>query len=760
MTQLRLPVWLTFGIAAALQAQSPASGDWSAYGHDAAGTRFSPLTQITPANVSTLRPAWIYRTGDRLIGRGRFEATPLMADGTLYFATPLSQVIALDPATGAVRWRFDARIDISRDYGDMATRGVAIWIDQSHPHADCARRVFLATLDARLLALDAATGHLCGGFGNHGSVDLQAGIRPAPEYPGEYEVTSPPAIAGDLVIVGSAIADNHRLDAPSGMIRAYDARTGLERWRWDPIPRGSGAPGRETWVGNGADRTGAANAWSVFSVDGAHDLVFIPVGSASPDFYGGGRRGQNHWADAVVALRASTGKFVWGFQVAHHDLWDYDVPAQPVLFTLRRGGRSIPALAQVTKIGHLFVLNRLTGESLFPVEERPVPQTDLSGEEASPTQPFPAAAFRLVPESLPPGDVFGTSPENLAACRDAVSGLRNDGVFTPPTRNGSLMYPGNLGGSTWSSAAVDESRGVLITPLNHLPFVVMEVPRDEAQAAIDAHPGWEVGRQHGTPYIMLRRPLLSPDRVPCSRPPWGVLTAVDLNGGTVKWSVPLGRIPWVSSPEAEHWGSVNLGGAVITASGLVFIAATLDHRLRAFDRESGRELWNTLLPVGGYALPMTYEVAGRQYVVISAGGHDRLDPLLGDYVIAYALPAPGAPTPDTTIRPVAGTYAGEIRSGGDRHVTTLTIRGSGDSLTGTIEFTTPTSTGTVTGRQVGDTVWLTIPFHSSENQCDGTLMARGELVNEGRLLDGGVTFSGPCSTGTPPDSGAFGLWRK
>jgi quinoprotein glucose dehydrogenase len=742
-------VTLFLNLPRAAAAQGASAGDWPAYGHDAGGSHYAPLAQITRANVRDLRLAWVYRTGELVQGRSRFEATPLAVAGTLYLATPLGTVIALDATRGTERWRYNPRIDLTGDYGDFANRGVSTWVDQRRAAgARCRRRIFVATVDARLIALDGATGTACDDFGAHGTVDLTRDLFNAPEYVGEYAVTSPPAVVGDLVIVGSSVADNHRTNAPNGVVRAYDARTGTERWSWDPIARAPGAPG-------------AANAWSVISADPARDLVFVPVGSASPDYYGGLRLGDNRWANSVVALRASSGRFVWGFQVVHHDLWDYDVPAQPALFTLRRGGRNIPAVAVATKMGHLFILDRLTGKPLFPVEERPVPPSDVPGEEAWPTQPFPASPFRLVPEGITPVEAFGVTPEVKEQCRALIASLRSDGIFTPPALKGMVVYPGNLGGSNWSGVAVDERRGLILAPTNRLAMIVTLVPRDQLHAAHMAHPDVEVGRMSGTPYGMLRDLLWTPEQRLCVPPPWGTLAAIDVSAPRVRWQTPLGSMPQVAGVAgSERWGSVNLGGAMITAGGLVFIAGTLDRHLRAFDEETGAELWSAALPTSAHALPVTYTANGRQYVVIAAGGHDRLPTAQGDFVLAFTLPGAGAPVPDTATYPGAGVFRGEMRSGGDRHVTTLTLRPEGDSLGGTIEFTLPTSTGTVAGRQVGDTLRLTIPFHSAEKRCDGTLALRGELANGGRLLDGWIMFSGPCSTGTPPDSGAFGLWRE
>ncbi|OLB16822.1 MAG: hypothetical protein AUH07_00165 [Gemmatimonadetes bacterium 13_2_20CM_70_9] len=735
--------------ASGAAAQQGGAGDWPAYGRDPGGSRYAPLARITRSNVRDLRLAWVYRTGDLLQDRARFEATPLAVEGALYLATPLGTVIALDAARGTERWRYDPRVNLHGDYGDFANRGVATWVDQTRaPGAPCRRRIFVATVDARLIALDGARGKVCPDFGSQGTVDLTRDLLNAPEYAGEYEVTSPPAVVGDVVIVGSSVADNHRTNAPNGVVRAYDASTGRQRWSWDPIARAPGAPG-------------AANAWSVLSVDPARDLVFVPVGSASPDYYGGARPGDNRWANSVVALRASTGRFIWGFQVVHHDLWDYDVPAQPVLFTLRRGSARIPAIAVATKMGHLFILDRLTGKPLFPVEERPVPPSDVPGEEAWPTQPFPADPFRLVPEGLTAADAFGVTPEAQEQCRALIASLRSGPIFTPPSLKGTVVFPGNLGGSNWSGVAIDERRGLIVAPTNRLAMMVTLVPRGQLHAAHMAHPNVEVGAMNGSPYGLLRDVVWIHERQLCTPPPWGTLAALDLTGAPhVRWQTPLGTLPWLKSvPGSQAWGSVNLGGAMITAGRLVFVAGTLDQRLRAFDEETGDELWSAPLPAGAHALPMTYLAGGRQYVVIAAGGHDRLPSPIGDYLLAFTLPGPGAPVPDRATYAAAGVFVGEMRSGADRHATTLTLRAEGDSLAGTIEFTVPAATGTVTGRQAGDTLWLTIPFHSPEKRCDGTLGLRGELANGGRLLDGWLLFTGPCS-GTPPDSGALSLWRQ
>ncbi|HYL22181.1 MAG TPA: pyrroloquinoline quinone-dependent dehydrogenase, partial [Gemmatimonadales bacterium] len=645
-------------------------------------------------------------------------------------------------------WRYDARIALGGDYGDFANRGVSTWLDpQTAAGADCHRRLFLATVDARLIAMDAATGHPCADFGPGGAVDLTRDLMSAPEYAGEYEVTSPPTIVRDLVIVGSSVADNHRANAPNGVVRAYDARTGEERWSWDPIARAPGMPG-------------AANAWSVFSADVARDLVFVPIGSASPDYYGGARPGDNRWANSVVALRASSGRFVWGFQVVHHDLWDYDVPAQPVLFTLRRGGRQIPAVAVATKMGHLFILDRVTGKPLFPVEERAVPSSDVPGEETWPSQPFPADPFRLVPEGIKPADAFGVTPEAKEECRALIASLRSEGIFTPPALKGMIAFPGNLGGSNWSGVAIDERRGLILAPTNRLAMVITLVPRDQLHAVHMAHPDVEVGRMIGTPYGMLRDLLWSPDHRLCNPPPWGTLAAVDVNAPRLRWEVPLGHMPQVAGiAGSDRWGSVNLGGAMVTGGGLVFIAGTLDHQLRALDEETGQELWSAPLPAGGHALPMTYTADGRQYIVIAAGGHDRLPTGQGDYVLAFTLAGAGAPVPDTTPGPAAGDYTAEFRIGGAKITGPLAVRAAGDSLVGKLTTDSLEVTGPVQVERVGSDITLGFAFTYPAKGCNGTLRGRGEYANGGRLIEGPIELAGTCG-GDEGGHGAFSLRRR
>ena len=621
--------------------------DWPAYGGDALGSRYSPLAEITRDNVRRLRVAWTFHTGETpaAVPTRRptaFEATPIVVDGALYLATPLGRVFALDPATGQVRWRFDARVDPASGFGDFTSRGVSTWLDPAAaPDVPCRRRILVATVDARLIALDARDGTPCAGFGENSTVDLRRALRNAPASREEYEVTSPPAVIGGLVIVGSGIADNNRTQAASGEVRAYDARTGALRWTWDPVPQDLADPGWATWQGADAHRTGAANAWSVIAADPERDMVVVPTSSASPDYFGGERRGANLYANSVVALRASTGARLWHFQVVHHDLWDYDVPAPPALVTLTRDGQQLSAVLQVTKTGQLFVLNRESGAPIFPVEERRVPGNAVPGEEAWPTQPF-SSLPALSPLRFSASDAWGMTPLDRRACRNAMLPLRNDGIFTPPSLQGTMVVPSNIDGAHWGGLTYDPERQIVVVPVNRVATVVQLIPRERYDRA---EPGWEYAPMRGTPYVIRRRILLSPLGLPCTPPPFGALVAISLATGQKVWEVPLGTTRdlfaskiWM--PLAFRWGTPNLGGPILTGGGLVFIGAAMDNYLRAFDVETGHELWRGRLPAGAQATPMTYRVANdpRQFVVISAGGHGRLGTSRGDAVVAFALP--------------------------------------------------------------------------------------------------------------------------
>ena len=619
-----------FLFPALLAAQTATEAGWPTYGNDPGGTRYSPARQIDRGSVAQLKVAWTYRTGalpydEDLDKKAAFEATPILIDGKLFLSTPYDHVIALNAVSGTKLWEFDPKLEHPHGFSEVTSRGVSAWRDESAKAGKgqaCAWRIFIGTLDARLIALDSETGRPCLDFGTGGEVDLTTDVKMRD--PGDYQVTSAPAIYKDLVITGSSEGDNRAVTLERGIVRAFDVRTGKLRWTWDPI-----AP----WAYQNTPRTGAGNAWSTLSVDAPRDFVFIPTGSASPDYYGGFRKGDNKWANSVVALRASTGEFVWGFQVVHHDLWDYDVASQPTLFAWKDG---TPAIAITTKMGRVFVLNRLTGAPLLPVEERSVLKSGIPGEESWPTQP--ASAISLVPEKLSVEDAWGKDDREKQWCAEQIKGARSGDIFTPPSLEGTLVFPSNVGGVNWGSAAYDQQRHLLFVDTNRLPIFVKMIPRaelDEARknATDSDRLHGEFARQTGAPFAMFRTPLLSPSGLPCNAPPWGTLAAVDLFEGRKVWDVPLGSlIPGMKT------GTTTLGGPMVTAGGIVFTAAAMDNYLRAFDSETGKEIWAYQLPAGGQATPMTYSVGGKQYVVIAAGGHGKLGTKQGDYVIAFTLP--------------------------------------------------------------------------------------------------------------------------
>ena len=614
------------------------------------GTHFSGLADITPENVKMLEVAWRYRTGDVSANEGgragtAFEATPIMVDGVVYVSTPYSRVIALDAETGAELWAFDPVIDRSDASGSMVTnRGVSTWADPTRPTGSaCSRRVFIATHDSRLFALDAATGEPCQDFGECGMVDLRIGLERIEGRENDLRQTAPPTLIRGLVVVGSAILDSQDADAPSGMVRAYDARTGEMRWGWEPLVEVGGTGIEGEWV-----PAGAANTWATIVADSERDLLFVPTGSASPDHYGGMRPGDNRFANSLVALRGSTGEVVWHYQMVHHDLWDYDLPSPPALITVEREGREIPAVVQSTKMGYLFVLHRETGKPLFPVLEQPVPASDVPGEWTSPTQPIPTLPLPLAPQGLTPDDAWGLTPIDRMLCRKAIEGFRSEGVYTPPSLRGTIVNPGFIGGMEWGGVAHDPSSNLIVTNTNRVTMVASLVHRKEyaeVEAGLDTKSS--LAEQRRTPFGTKRSALLSPLKIPCNPPPWGMLHAVDAQTGELKWEVPLGMVQdLVKVPTPRRWGSPNLGGSIITG-GLVFIGATMDRRFRAFDLETGERVWEAKLPASAQSTPLTYRArpGGRQFVVIAAGGHSGLTSSLGDYVIAFALPQA---TPEAT----------------------------------------------------------------------------------------------------------------
>lgn len=619
---------------------------WPTYGGDPGGARYSALDQIDAGNVRELEPAWTYRTRafegrEDVIGRTAFEATPILADRRLYLCSPFNEAIALDPGTGEEIWRYDPNISKDmRPANQFVCRGVSYWKDNlAPPDAVCGARIFMATNDGRVVALDAATGQPCDSFGENGQVTVAPSM--SLRWPGEFQITSAPAITRDVVIVGTSISDNLRADAPHGTVHAFDARTGSPVWTFDPIPRSPDDPAFSTWEDNSAERTGHANVWSTISVDETRGWVFLPTSSASPDFFGGLRPGDNRNTNSVVALDATTGELIWSFQTVHHDIWDYDIPSQPGLYSIWKDGRRQDVVAQPTKTGMIFVLDRDTGEPVLPVEERPVPQDGAEGEWLSATQPFAPNPGLIVPDTLAASEAFGITGIDKAACADLIHNARSEGLYTPPTEQGTIVRPFTGGGANWGGAAFDPSRNLVVINMSNLAHLIRLIPADQVRAVAETSHDAEISPQEGAPFGMSREIMMSPLGLPCSPPPWGVLAAVDIERGELVWRRPIGSTRDIAPMGIDlPLGTPNLGGPLVTAGGLVFLGATIDSYLRAFNIETGDLLWKASLPASAQATPMTYEWEGRQYVVIAAGGYGNVDSRMGDYVVAFALPQP------------------------------------------------------------------------------------------------------------------------
>lgn len=627
--------------------------DWPSYGRTPFGDRHSPLAEINTGNVSQLEVAWRFHTGEggpqfRTKAPTALEVTPLVFHGTMYLSTPLGRVFALDPTTGAQRWVYDPQIDRAINFGDFANRGVALWLDSTAASGSrCSLRIFVATIDTRLIALDAASGTPCSEFGQQGTVQLRNGLRNPPANASEYEETSPPTVVGGVVVVGSAVADNNRIDAASGEVRGFEARTGALRWTWDPVPQDSTNGAWGTWIGPNAHRTGAANAWTIFAADPVRNVVFVPTSSPSVDYFGGERKGRNGYANSIVAIDVATGAMLWQFQTVRHDLWDYDNASPPALVTLQLDGRPVPALLLATKTGQLFALNRETGESLFPISRSQVPASDVPGEEASPTQITSSGLPPLSPQRLTLDEVWGPTPEDRDVCRKEFGNLRNEGTFTPPSLRGSIIVPSNVGGAHWGGLAFDPTSDVVVVPTNRIAAVITLIPRAtyearQAKETVGERIGTEYAMMRGTPFVLKRELYFGPSNAPCTPPPFGALVALSLRTRQILWSVPLGTSEGLDKlgirmpPDIP--GAINLGGPITTAGGLVFIGAALDRYFRAYDLKNGRELWKFALPAGGKATPMTYLGAdGRQYVVIAAGGDGKAWGW-SDEIVAFALP--------------------------------------------------------------------------------------------------------------------------
>jgi quinoprotein glucose dehydrogenase len=623
---------------AVLRTDGEPTDDWYAFGGTEAGTRFSSADQITPANVAAMQPAWTYRTGDLPGSPGPahvFEATPILVGDLLYVCTSQSVVVALDPDTGAQRWRFDPHANAT-GVRLSACRGVSFYQAPAGT-IDCQRRIIVPTRDGRLFALDAETGQPCRGFGTNGVISLLDGLRPVTA--GFAYTTSPPAVVSDTLVLGSMVLDGYTTEEPAGVIRGFDAITGALRWAWDP-----GAAEENPKPGVAYSR-GSPNAWSVLSADPLLGLVYVPMGNATPDFVDQHRsRFDDRYSSAVVALDAKTGVRQWSFQTVHHDLWDYDVGSQPVLFDMPMpDGQSEPALAQPTKQGDIYILDRRTGKPITEIAERAAPQGSIPGEVYAQTQPYSVGFPSLSPAPLRERDMWGATPLDQLWCRIEFRSLDYRGKYTPPSVNSTLQYPGNFGVIDWGSVAIDVRRKLMIVNSSNMPMVNKLIPRSKAPPPDSSGAHGYYSPQLGTPYAADPQPFLSPFGLPCNAPPWGLLTSIDLTTRAVVWVHRFGTTRDIAPLGIALPGAFNLGGAVTTASGLTFIAASLDQYLRAFDTQSGRELWRSRLMAGGQAGAMTYisPKTRRQYVVIAAGGHQLLKTGLGDFLQAFALPQSG-----------------------------------------------------------------------------------------------------------------------
>jgi len=652
------------GVDANVAADTSAQSEgWSHYRGDIGGQGFSAADQITPANVKGLKPAWRFSTGEAELGEESlsntaFQATPILlpesAGGHLVLCTPYNDVIALEPGSGVQRWRFNADTD-RRGRRPGKCRGVSAWqADDSAGEGDslasrCTSRVITATHDRRLIALDSLTGKPCEHFGEQGQVKLYSEAEGF--VPGDIASSSPPLIANGVIVVGSGIVDFQRAKTPKGTVQGFDALTGEKRWQFDMIPdhaRDQHNPNvpqavLDSWPSNAREVSGSANAWAPLSADPENDLVFIPTGTPSPDFYGGLRPGNNLNANSVIALRISSGEVVWRYQLVHHDLWDYDTPAMPLLTEIQKDGVTVPVVIQVTKQGYIFVLHRLTGEPVFEVNEVPVPQSGVAGEWLSPTQPKPTFFEPLLNTRISVDDAWGLTPFDKAACKKAIASLHNEGLFTPLQEDKfTVLMPGSLGGANWGGAVLWAQENLLYVNVNTALFAARLVKSKSTKVGGHLPQSGKTMQitMQGTPYTIENKTLLSPLGIPCIKPPWGKMMAIDITTGKARWSSPLGSVHELSPvtlPFHVNWGTPNLGGAIVTDGGLVFIGATMDRQFRAYDAKSGEQLWSHSLPADGAASPMTYTYKGKQYVVISAGGHHMFARPMSDQVVAFSL---------------------------------------------------------------------------------------------------------------------------
>lgn len=615
------------------------AGEWHQYGRTQYGQRYSPLDQINTDNVSTLKVAWQYQTGDvKLpddVGETTYQVTPLKVGDTLYMCTPHNWAIAIDAATGKEKWKYDSNSGMNPDRQHQTCRGVTYYAEPAAAAVTtCATRVYLPTSDARLIALDAETGDVCTSFAQNGVLQLEQGMPYNPA--GYYYSTSPPVITDGKIIIGGAVNDNYSTQSQSGVIRAFDVNSGALVWNWD-----SGNPDVTTPLPEGQVYTvNSPNSWSVFSYDDALGLVYIPLGNRVPDQLGMGRSEHvEKYSSSVVALDIKSGAVRWVRQTVHHDLWDMDVPAQPALIDITREGTTIPALVGPTKQGDVYVLDRRTGEPIIGVKEIPAPTGAIPEDFTAPTQPISDLTFS--PPPLTEKNMWGVTMFDQLACRIDFLSMKYEGRYTPPSLEGSLIYPGNFGTFNWGSVAVDPERQVMFGMPTYLAFTSRLVPRDQIPPKGQDEKGSEQGlnRNDGAPYGVFMGPFLGPLGIPCQAPPWGYVAGADLATGKIAYKHKNGTVMDMTPlPLPFKVGVPGIGGPIITKGGIAFLGAAVDDYLRAYDLTSGNQLWEARLPAGGQATPMTYTVGQKQYVLIVAGGHGSVGTKPGDYVIAYTLP--------------------------------------------------------------------------------------------------------------------------
>ncbi|MBL8240331.1 MAG: pyrroloquinoline quinone-dependent dehydrogenase [Bryobacterales bacterium] len=600
--------------------------EWHHWGGDAGGQKYSKLKQVNRANVGSLKLSWEFKTGEIADGknyvmRSAFETTPLVANGVMYLTTPFNRVVALEPETGKQLWSFDPGIDKTKAANLFISRGCSYWTDGKQ------ERILHGTQAGRLYSLDAKTGLPDPAFGTGGSIDLRAGV--ADKFPDRgYGVTSPPVIFKNLVITGAWVSDGDP-QGPSGDVRAFDILTGKLAWTFHTVPR-PGEFGNDTWEGDSWKDRGGTNVWSVMSLDQKRGLVFLPLTSPSPDYYAAGRKGANLFGDSVVALNAATGQRVWHFQTIHHNIWDYDLPAQPALVTVKKDGKVIDAVAQVAKTGYTFLFDRATGVPIFPVEEMPVPPSGVPGESAWPTQPRPTKPPPFARQKMAPDELTQVTPESRAFCEAILKDAQLKPIFTPLGVQTTILFPGTNGGTNWGGASFDpESRTLYVNSMD-VAMVFRQEKRPDGSLVPYRNRG--VGTNSSR--------FWDPNLYPCQQPPWGHLTAIDLDKGEFRWRIPLGEYDELTKRGVPPTGTPNLGGSLVTAGGLVFIAATNDARFRAFDKDTGKRLWETRLPASGHANPMTFHSpkTGKQYIVVAAGGGNKYNTTFADSLMVYALP--------------------------------------------------------------------------------------------------------------------------